>query len=395
MAETGLVELLKRNVEAWNELRLGDQVIDLTDADLEGAKIGGANLSNLNLAGARLVKANLENVNFEGSNLEKSVVVDSHLKGANFDSANLTRADLSFSYLEDAHFCAADLIGTDFSWANLKGARICAADLTGAIFYGAGLERTNFSQSNLNSVDFSRADMRRTCLIEAKLAFTKFTDVDLSTVVGLMSVIHEFASSIALDTLQKSGPLPAEFLLGCGVPPAWTENVNRIANPSSKTFYTPLISYSSADSEAADQLEQFLTFQNGIPCWRDTEQLFPGEEPLEAIRKAVEQADRLLVLCSKSSLSTKKRGWWVDQEIELGLNKERRKREDGSVSPLVVIPIDLDGYLYSNLCTSRHRQVLRDRVEGRLSVPKQLNRILEALRVGGPQRPLNPPPKGK
>jgi hypothetical protein len=65
----------------------------------------------------------------------------------------------------------------------------------------------------------------------------------------------------------------------------------------------------------------------------------------------------------------------------------------------LIIPIELDGFVFTNECHSEHRELLRRRVGARLSDPSkraiELDRILAALKVGGPLGPRVPPQKLK
>ena len=101
MAYQEHLDRLREGVEAWNHWRAANPWIapDLTDADLCGLDLSGANLFRADLTGAKL--------------------------------------------------CRAKLIGTNLSWTDLDRAKLCCADLSGADLYGSTLIETNLSDANL------------------------------------------------------------------------------------------------------------------------------------------------------------------------------------------------------------------------------------------------------
>jgi hypothetical protein len=91
-------------------------------ADLEDARLDGANLINADLEGANLCIADLIRANLTGAKLT----------GANLYGAYLCRANLADAVLEGANLTYANL-----GYANLIGANLRGAFLEGANLYGA------------------------------------------------------------------------------------------------------------------------------------------------------------------------------------------------------------------------------------------------------------------
>ncbi len=103
MANPNHVELVRRDVDAWNEWRQGNP----------GAK---PDLSYSDLSRVDLVMANL---------------ADAVLTGADLTMANLRGADLRSADLSEANLLGARLLGVDLAGANLRGANLSTAeDLT-------------------------------------------------------------------------------------------------------------------------------------------------------------------------------------------------------------------------------------------------------------------------
>ncbi len=98
------------------------QPIDLTGADLIGARLDKAYLVGARLRGADLILAFLRGTD---------------LRGAYLDGADLRRADLGGADLRGTHFFVADLRGADLTGADLTGAGLGDAQLDAAKLTGA------------------------------------------------------------------------------------------------------------------------------------------------------------------------------------------------------------------------------------------------------------------
>jgi len=93
-----IVELVRAGrVDEARELSksLGQERLDLADADLTGAHLRWAKLSGANLSGANLTGATLQEADLTGANLYRADLSDAQLYQANLSEANLTGADLT------------------------------------------------------------------------------------------------------------------------------------------------------------------------------------------------------------------------------------------------------------------------------------------------------------
>ncbi len=109
------------------------------------------------------------------------------------------------------------------------------------------------------------------------------------------------------------------------------------------------ISYSHEDRRFAQRLRGELKSRR-IRTWLYEEDVRIGEKILDSVVDAIRRHDKVLLCCSKASLSSQN----VDREISAAIEKERKSNR------LVVMPLDLDGYLDN--WQSGHAPGIRDRL---------------------------------
>jgi hypothetical protein len=320
--------------------------LDLRGANLTGADLRGANLTGAHLGGARLTGADLTGAGLGGAGLGSAYLRGAHLRLANLAFADLTGADLTGADLTEADPIGAHFQGADLAGANLRGAHVTRADLTGADLRGADLRGAYLTEADLAGANLTGAD-----LAGSHLGFSILANVDLSGIRNLARVVHAGPTEIGTNTLERTAAglatQPAsqrnevfDFLRKAGVRDDLLTLVRSwIGNPIE--FYSCFISYSHADKEFARLLYDTLQGR-GIRCWLDEHQLLPGDNIADAVDRGIRLWDKVLICCSKTALTS----WWVDDELEKAFEKERRLQKERGKKTELVIPLDLDGFLF-------------------------------------------------
>jgi hypothetical protein len=259
-----------------------------------------------------------EPLDLSGANLRRVDLVRAELNGANLREANLEWADCRW----------ADLIGADLSGATLARADLHKADLLGAQLVRADLSDANLEDASCRGVDFDAAIFSR----------TRMLNTDLGGAKGLATARHAAASLVDGETLMKSGPLPGEFLRGCGLSDAairatYAGDRSTLASAldAGGDYYSCFISYASRDEAFAEQLLHELQ-ASGVRCWFAPRDMPIGGRTLDTIYRAIRQRERLLVILSEHSV----RSDWVRDEVEKAFAEERDRGEP------VVFPIRID-----------------------------------------------------
>ena len=115
-----------------------------------------------------------------------------------------------------------------------------------------------------------------------------------------------------------------------------------------------LVSFGGPDQEIAERIAHALT-KKGVKTWFFPKDAIPGEKLHRTMFNAVNDHDRILLVCSRASLSRP----GVLNEIERVL--EREGREGGTAR---LIPITLDNHVFRDWAPERPdlAQQVRDRV---------------------------------
>lgn len=140
-------------------------------------------------------------------------------------------------------------------------------------------------------------------------------------------------------------------------------------------YHSVAISYGDLDLRVATQLNDFLV-QNGVTTWFYPENSVPGDKPHRMMSNMINEADKVILLCSKSSLHRN----GVLNELERIL--EREAKEGGSA---ILIPIALDQYVFEEWMPEKKDLAAQLRSRNIINWDTQpINRVLSALIINNP-----------
>ncbi len=379
---------------------------DLRAANFMNADLRGANFSNADLRGALFGNANLEGASFIGSNLkgaefcmtnlDRSYIEDSNLRGANLYSVKLRGAILDKVNLEGSTLCKAHLNVSVIGRSNLKKANLESASLLGANLYASDLTNANLTHAHLEGAVLLRCILHDTWFLEARLGNTTIVS-DISDARHLSRVHHHAPSAVSWGLLLRPTrrPLPTQFLRGCGLSELEIKYTRTMAS-NALDYYSCFISYSTKNDKFAVKLHDSLQ-ATGICCWLDKYEVQPGDNIYRSVNEGIRLWDKVLLCCSKESLTS----WWVKDEVTKALEIERELEQERGGEVLKIIPLDLDGFLFSNDCKLEFASTLRKRHAAKFDgwdsdeehFDAQLKRVVKALRADDLAKPPSPKPK--
>ena len=328
MANEEHLKILKSGVEFWNRWREENPLIipNFTEANLRGSNFRSANLN--------------------GAIFRDSVISDSDFSFANLQGAHLSDVDLRGSNFNMADVQGATLHGSEISHANLVGAKLSKANLSRTYLNGTDLSFADLSFANLDFADLIGANFRGATLhgasfMNCTFGETLFNDNNLDKCIGLDSIEVSSPCSFDIMTLQTTSNLPKTFLQKMGFPTLLLDYLPNFYAPTLRLFPVYL-AHSSANKEFARKLYESL-LQKGVQVWFDEKKLKPGDEILESVSKGIDHYDKMILVCSRESLSE---SWWVNQEIDRLLKKERELFTTRGEKIHLLIPITLDDYVF-------------------------------------------------
>jgi hypothetical protein len=251
-------------------------------------------------------KTRIDLSNAEINSLASKALLDSnkyifrHFQERDFRGIDLHKANLHFAKIRICNLSNADLRGADLSGAEIRRSQLEGADLRGADLRGA-----QFLVSSLGGAQLDGAILGKT-----HFGYTK-----LANAQGLDQAVHMEMSEIDQLSIINSMPLPASFLLACGVMPHTVRMAELYAQ--SRPYHTCFISYSRRDELFVGYLREALTWA-GAPSWfapqdMRREELQGSQVELERdLYSYVDEAERLLLIVSPNILAS----GWVGKEFQ-------------------------------------------------------------------------------
>ena len=404
-----LVAIIGRGAEAWNGWRADreEDWVDLSDVRLRRADLAGYDLSRCDLRRADLSSSILRDVDLRGSDLrttdlESASLVDCDLsraacQGIRLDWAHLRSVRADGTDLRETHVHGADIVSSTARGSTWDRATLEATSLHGTSLADAHLTGTTVTRCDLSGVDLRGArltgtSLRSTLLSGCRLGGSMWSDVvvadsDYSAAEGLDEIEHEGTSSIAVDAVARSLKDPnLGFLAAAGIPRSvgvYLVDALRAESSDLLRYGSVFLAHSSMNTVAVDAVYDRLR-QAGVNTFIARYDLLPGDDLDASIDREIGAADHVLLFCSRASLDRATTGWWVDRELRLILDRERRQARSGRRRRLL-IPVLLDHHLLSEECDHPLRSDIATRVAADLSsedtYEEELTRLLRAIRA--------------
>ena len=361
-------------------------------ANLTGATIERSDLSSAQFTFSAMPRTNLSHCSFNKCDLDDVDMQGAFAQFTQFNDAGLERSVMNRARFDSCSYARASLTGVqarhtvftrcDFSFTDLSDSDLSSSVFTQCNFSNAMLERTVLDGASFQDVVLSNTSFRN-----ATIGNTIFANVDLREAVALNELTHRTPSSIGVDTLYCSGGwAPNLFLSKTGIPDIFLVFLSELIMAKfSPLFLSCFISYSSKDRIFASRLDDELR-KRGIYAYLDTREFIPGDFIREGIQTGVLQQDKVLLCASQNSLQG---SFWVDEEVTTTLQKEERVRRETGNKVSLLIPIDLDGFLFSDECKTAVKAQLISRIvadfrgwqEDPKLIEKRLVPVLAALKA--------------
>lgn len=361
----------------------------MASVDASGAELRLADLRGADLSGAKLARVNADNVDASGVDLTGADLWQADFSHADMAGAVLQGANLCDCNLEDANLEGADLRDADLQGAVFKGARLTNANLQSADLRGANLSGANLSNAQLELANLAGANLTSAVLSDAKfdgaLLGSALIDVDLKPLCRV-DVVHVANSTVDYRSILRtvSEPRLRELLLKFGMPAVFADymiDCARSLTPQEvfSLLRSTFISYGRPDEAFAQRLSEALQ-REGVSTFFFRKHAPPGARLHRLIRDNVNSHDRVILICSQTSLER----YGLVNELEETLAREAR---DGGETYL--LPIRIDDYVLEEWRPKRAdlATVVRDRVIADFtnhldpkSFRESVTRLLSALR---------------
>lgn len=345
MANADHVKAFEKGVKYWNNWR---NVYSIDKPDLSRyVCFGPSDCTNINLNDSNLSGSYFLNVNFDQAKIQNCNWGDSEIINCSLQNADLRNTSALFSKFNGSVFCNSNLsefnsISCDFSGADFENVNLSRAILSASIFWGANLTNAILTDSDLSSVNFTAALLRRTNFENAKIAQTLFLKTSLNDAINLDSLFSKERSIIDIDTIIASKSQLSTLIIKIGIPMKSESHSLKILDDSKPSLYPVFLSHSSNDKIFATKLYNKLSSE-GCQVWYDEHKIKPGDVIHKEIHKGIEQFDKLLLVCSQKSLNS----WWVQDEIDKTLAKERALKIKHNKEFNLIVPIKIDDYIHS------------------------------------------------
>lgn len=229
------------------------------------------------------------------------------------------------------------------------------------------LSRGSPSVAAISRIDVTLAFLRQQRRLQGTVLAVAIAGFVVAALMGIL--VNTFGFHYEEEPSASWWPTVVALIGGMLIGTGWQKLVRRrrskqatteargIERAGAAAFLQPFISYSHKDGAFAKALERALA-GHGVRCWLDDKDLKAGDDIHETVAKAIDDYDKLLLCCSAHSL----RSWWVDNELGMAFQKEETLSQGKKPPVRVVIPLNLDGFLFEDAWSSGYKAQLRRRL---------------------------------
>mmetsp|Transcript_25061 Transcript_25061/g.54724 ORF Transcript_25061/g.54724 Transcript_25061/m.54724 type:complete len:549 (+) Transcript_25061:110-1756(+) len=180
---------------------------DMRNLDLSYADLTGARLDNVDISGSTLAYASFVKADFAGMYSAETI-----FEGANFTQSILQGCEFEKGNFEEASLAGADARGSKFIDCSLSGAQLTAVTLQDTVlfktsFRGATLNYAQLRGSEAETVDFSNANLVGADFTSAKLFESSFKNAVLHGAVFRDAWLEkaDFTGATGLESATFTG----------------------------------------------------------------------------------------------------------------------------------------------------------------------------------------------
>lgn len=185
--------------------------------DLSDANLAGARLSDSNLEGANLIGANLTGAWLGRSRLVRATLANCRMDGAILEGAELQAATLEFASLRACFAPFAVLHNVKLDHATVMGTRFTMTDLTGAQFIKTDMRGTSLASSTRQAAQFEAVVLDEYSALGG----------DLAQIISLRSIdfakLRSVLASLGPDLSDVFGDASVHLPVGYPRPAHWPE----------------------------------------------------------------------------------------------------------------------------------------------------------------------------
>lgn len=246
LTDVNFSETIIKQGEFKNGLLIGGnfEKADLSTVDFTGCAMQQVNLSHVRIEGVGIKESNLANASFKSANVEFSNL--NIFKDVNLSDADLSGAKISWLYGENvnfshANFKNASIIESQMKDCKFKNASLEDADLYSVAFKDCEMQESVLTKAKIANVTFEKSTLENMDFKQSEIEYGSFADCNLDGVdfrAVTLSSLNEFRnvslvnadfSEAKFSDKSKLYDVNTAYVKGLDLSP-WQSSVNEQSN---------------------------------------------------------------------------------------------------------------------------------------------------------------------